>query len=375
MGYRFDGKQKTLSFGAYPAVPLKDARQRREEAKELLAKGIDPAAHKQAVKAAVKAETENTFEIVAREWFATHKASWAPNHSDKIIARLENNLFPLIGALPVSAVAAPELLSALRRIEERGAVDTAHRALQNCSAIFRYGIATGRCERDTAADLRGALTPVKATSLAGIKEPRAIGALLRNLNAYEGGPVVRAALCLAPYVFVRPGELRRAEWTEVDMDGAEWRIPASKMKMRVMHIVPLAWQVVVLLRDLHQFTGHTDYLFPSMSSTTTISDVTLLAGLRRLGYSKDEMTVHGFRSMASTLLNEQGYNRDWIERQLAHGERNSVRAAYNYAEYLPERRRMMQEWADYLDRLRESEPSKNRAFASSPGGVNIHEIL
>jgi integrase len=354
MGYRFDGKQKTLSFGAYPAVSLKDARQRREEAKEQLAKGIDPAAHKQAVKAAVKAETENTFEIIAREWFAKHKDFWVPSHSDKIIARLENNIFPLIGSRPISAVSAPELLSALRRIEARGAVDTSHRTLQNCSAIFRYGIATGRCERDTSADLRGALAPVKATNLAGIKEPKAIGALLRDIEAYTGNVVVRTALRLAPYVFVRPGELRRAEWSEFNLEAAEWRIPASKMKMRVMHVVPLARQVVVLLRDLHQFTGHTDYLFPSMrANVAMISDMTLLAGLRRLGYGKDEMTVHGFRSMASTLLNEQGYNRDWIERQLAHGERDSVRAAYNYAQYLPERRRMMQEWADYLDSLRD----------------------
>jgi integrase len=366
MGYRFDGKQKTLSFGAYPAVPLKDARQKREEAKEQLAKGIDPAAHKQAVKAAVRAETKHTYEVVAREWFAKYSHGWSESNKVRILARQVNDIFPLLGAKPINLISAPELLAVVRRIEARGAIDTAHRVLQDCSRVFRYAVATGRGERDPVADLKGALPPARSTSYASIKEPKIIGILLRNIDAYAGNEIVRAALRLAPYVFVRPGELRRAEWSEFNLEGAEWRIPAAKMKMKVLHIVPLARQVVDLLRDLYQYTGHTIYLFPSMrANVAPISDMTLLAGLRRLGYGKDEMTVHGFRSMASTLLNEQGYNRDWIERQLAHGERNSIRAAYNYAEYLPERRRMMQEWADYLDRLREDEPSKNRAFASS----------
>jgi integrase len=354
MAYRFEGKQKLLSFGAYPAVSLKDARAQREKAKEQLAKGIDPGAHKQALKAAVKAETENTFEIIAREWFDKNKCFWVATHAEKIMRRMENYIFPLVGTKPVNQVAASELLAALRRMEEQGAPDAAHRALQNCGRIFRYAIATGRTERDIAADLRGALAPVKVTSLASIKEPRAISALLRDIDAYTGNTIVRTALRLAPYLFVRPGELRRAEWTEFDFAGAEWRIPAERMKMRVVHIVPLAGQVVTILEELRQFTGSSRFLFPSMrADSAPISDMTLLAGLRRLGYGKGEMTVHGFRSMASTLLNEQGYNRDWIERQLAHGERDSVRAAYNYAQYLPERRRMMQEWADYLDHLRD----------------------
>jgi integrase len=353
MAYRFEGKQKTLSFGAYPAVSLKDARQKSDVAKEQLAKGIDPGAHKQAVKAAVRAETENTFEIIAREWFDKNEGFWVDTHAEKIIRRMENYIFPLIGSRPVSQVTAPELLEALRRMEAGGAPDAAHRALQNCGRIFRYAIATGRAERDTAADLRGALAPVKSSNLASIKEPKAIGTLLRDIDAYTGNLIVRAALRMAPYVFVRPGELRRAEWAEFDLGGAEWRIPAARMKMRQVHIVPLARQVVGIIEDLRQYTGHGRFLFPSMrANSTPISDMTLLAGLRRLGYGKEQMTVHGFRSMASTLLNEQGYNRDWIERQLAHGERNSIRAAYNYAEYLPERRRMMQEWADYLDELR-----------------------
>ncbi|MCL1890072.1 MAG: integrase arm-type DNA-binding domain-containing protein [Desulfovibrionaceae bacterium] len=353
MDYRFDGKRKTLSLGAYPAVSLADVRARRQTAKAQLAQGVDPAAHKQAVKAAVRAEATNSFEVVAREWLNKYKESWIPRHGAKILSRLERDIFPIIGGKTVGSVTALELLAALRQIEARGANDTARRTLQNCGQIFRYAIATGRAERDTAADLRDALTPVRHVSFATITEPKAIGALLRDIDAYSGNLIVQAALRIAPYVFVRPGELRRAEWAEFDLAGAEWRIPAGRMKMRQVHIVPLARQVLGVLEDLRQYTGAGRFLFPSMrANTAPISDMTLLAGLRRLGYGKEDMTVHGFRSMASTLLNEQGYNRDWIERQLAHGERNSVRAAYNYAEYLPERRRMMQEFADYLDGLR-----------------------
>lgn len=353
--YRFGGKEKLLSLGVYPAISLKEARKRREEAKEQIALGIDPGANRKAVKEAVRAEAVNSFEVVAREWHDKQKDTWVKSHGDKIFARFTNDIFPIIGAKPIGTVTAPELLEALRRIEARGAVETAHRTLQNCGQVFRYAIATGRAERDPAADLRGALTPIKHTSFASITEPKEIGALLRDIDAYQGNIIVCAALRMAPYVFVRPGELRRAEWEEFNLEAKEpeWRIPASRMKMRKLHIVPLAPQVVSILQDLHRYTGNGRYLFPSMrAKSAPISDVTLLAALRRMGYDKESMTVHGFRSMASTLLNEQGYNRDWIERQLAHGERNTVRAAYNYAEYLPERRRMMQEWADYLDELR-----------------------
>jgi integrase len=370
MAYSFDGKQKTLSFGAYSAVSLKDARQKREEAKERLAQGIDPSAYKQAVKAATRAESANTFEIVAREWFAKNKESWVDTHAEKILRRLENYIFPIIGGKPIHQVTAPELLKALREVEAKGIPDVAHRALQNCSRIFRYAIATGRAERDTAADLRGALVPVQSENLASIIEPKAIGALLQDIDAYTGNVIVRAALRMAPYVFVRPGELRRAEWTEFDLAGAEWRRPATRMKMRQVHFVPLARQVISILEDLQQYTGAGRFLFPSMrANSAPISDVTLLAGLRRLGYTKEQMCVHGFRSMASTLLNEQGYNRDWIERQLAHGERNSIRAAYNYAEYLPERRRMMTEWANYLDGLREQATAGLRGGGGSVVGT------
>lgn len=347
------GKEKLLSLGTYPTTGLKEARARREDARKLIAQGIDPGAQRQAVKAAARADSEHAYEVIAREWFARYAPGWTESNRERVLARQVNDIFPLLGGRPVGQITAPELLVALRRIEERGAVDTAHRALQDCSRIFRYAVATGRAERDPAADLRGALAPVKSSSFASIREPQAIGALLRAIDAYSGNLIVRAALRLAPYVFVRPGELRRAECAEFNLETAEWRLPAEKMKMRVPHIVPLAPQVVEILRDLEQYTGGGRFLFPSMrAATAPISDMTLLAGLRRLGYGKDQMTVHGFRSIASTLLNEQGYNRDWIERQLAHGERNRVRASYNFAEYLPERRRMMEEWVDYLDELR-----------------------
>ncbi len=351
--YRFAGKEKLLSLGVYPEVGLKEARRRRDEAKEQLAMGIDPSNARQAVKEAVRAEATNSFEVVAREWHSLQSPKWVEAHRRNIIAYLEKDIFPLIGPLPVNHVTPPILLDVLRRIEARSAPNAAKKMRQTCGQIFRYAIATGRAKFDPAASLRDALAPRQVRNFARIKEPKAIGAMLRNIDEYAGNVIVRAALRMAPYVFVRPGELRRAEWAEFNFEAAEWRIPAAKMKMKVQHIVPLARQVLDILADLRQYTGHTAYLFPSMrAGTAPISDMTLLAALRRLGYTKDEMTVHGFRSMASTLLNEQGYNRDWIERQLAHGERNSIRAAYNYAEYLPERRKMMQEWADYLDGLR-----------------------
>ena len=353
MAYRFEGKQKTVCFGAYPALSLKEAREKRDESKALLARGIDPSLHKQAAKAASIAETANAYEVVAREWSAKNAPSWTESNAERVLARQAKDVFPFIGKRPIAQISAPELLAVLRKVEERGALDTAHRILQDTSRIFRYAIATGRAERDPGADLKGALPVPRKGHFSTIVDTKEIGQLLRDLDAYSGNLVVRAALRLAPYVFVRPGELRKAEWTEFDLENAEWRIPAKRMKMRVLHIVPLSRQVLGILRDLHPYSGDGPYLFPSVrAKSAPISDMTLLAGLRRLGYSKEQMTVHGFRSLASTLLNEQGFNKDWIERQLAHGERNSVRASYNYAEYLPERRKMMQSWADFLDSLR-----------------------
>ncbi len=354
--YRFAGKEKTLALGVYPDVSLKSARARRDDARKLLADGVDPMHVRKAEKAARVDLAANSFEMVAQEWFAKFAPSWVDSHADRIIRRLRRDIFPWIGRRPIVEISAPELMTVLCRIGSRGAIETAHRAKQNCSQVFSYAVATGRAERNPCADLgeslKKALPPGDKKHHSSITEPQAVGELLRAIDSYRGSPVTMRALRLAPLVFVRPGELRRAEWAEFNLDGAEWRIPAEKMKMRVMHIVPLATQSLVILRELQALTGAGRYVFPSIrTAARPMSENTVNAALRRLGYSKDEMTGHGFRSMASTILNEQGWHRDAIERQLAHAERDQVRAAYNYAEHLPERRKMMQAWADYLDRL------------------------
>lgn len=351
--YRFLGREKGLSLGVYPTITLKDARERREEAKKLLANGIDPSAQRQAVKASRLEAAANTFEVIAREWHAKFSNKWADSTAEAILRRLEVNIFPWLGSRPISGIKAKDMLAVLRRIEERGARETVHRAKQNCGQVFRYAIATGRAESDPTRDLKGALEPIQVNHHPSIIEPKAIGGLLRAIQGYDGSPVTKAALRLAPLTFVRPGELRQAEWTEFDLDKSEWRIPAARMKMRDPHIVPLSRQAVKVLKDLQPITGRGKFLFPGARSLNRpMSENTVNAALRRMGYAKDEMTGHGFRSIASTHLNEQGWNRDAIERQLSHAERDGVRAAYNYAEHLPERRRMMQAWADYLDRLR-----------------------
>jgi integrase len=320
-----------------------------------LSTGIDPSAEKKARKAAKVVEATSSFEVVAREWFAKFAPAWAASHSEKIIRRLERDIFPWIGGRAVGEISAPELLSVLRRIESRGAIETAHRAHQNCGQILRYAIATGRAERDICADLRGAIPPSKEKHHPSITDPAAVGGLLRAIDSYTGSFVTKCALRLAPLVFVRPGELRHAEWSEINLDAAEWRIPAEKMKMRAVHIVPLSTQAISILTELKPLTGDGKYVFPgARSAKRPMSENTVNGSLRRLGYGSDEMTGHGFRSIASTLLNEQGWNRDAIERQLAHAERDSIRAAYNYAEHLPERKKMMQAWANYLDSLARS---------------------
>jgi integrase len=346
--YRFEGKEKMLSLGTYPEVSLKDARERRDDARKMLASGIDPSENRKAVKAA-RAET-NSFEVVAREWLAKFSPNWAPTHTSKIVSRLEKDIFPWVKDKAIRDITAPDLLKCLRRIEERGALESAHRTLQHCGQVFRYAIVTGRADRDISADLRGALPPVKQKHHASITEPGAIGELLRAINGYQGSIITRCALQLAPLVFVRPGELRKAEWKELDLDKSEWRIPGSRMKMKEMHIVPLSSQAVEILRELQPLTGSGRYVFPgARTNGRPMSENAVTAALRRMGFTKDEMTGHGFRSMASTLLNEQGWNRDAIERQLAHAERNSIRAAYNYAQHMPERIKMMQAWADWLE--------------------------
>ena len=357
--YRFRGKRKTLALGVYPDVSLSQARDRLYEARKLLADDIDPAEYRKATKAMLTEQLTNGFETIAREWFAKNKHIWTDKHAATVLSRLENNIFPWIGGRPITEVTPPELLQALRRIEERGAFETAHRVKQVCGQVFRYAIACGRAERDPSADLKGALTPAKSQSMATITDPQKIASLLLAIEGYQGHFITRCALRFAPLVFVRPGELRHAEWTEFNLSLAEWRIPAAKMKMRQAHIVPLSRQAVAVVEDIRPLTGRGRYVFPSLrSGDRPMSDNTVLAALRRMGYAKEEMSGHGFRAMASTLLHEQGWHSDFIERQLAHTERNNVKAAYNHAQHLPERRKMMQAWADYLDRLKTKNSGK-----------------
>jgi integrase len=358
MAYRFGGKQKTLSLGIYPDITLAEARERREQARKLLANDTDPGMVKQAQKvetAAAVALIENTFEVVGREWFAKHSPNWNKSHSSKILARLENDVFPWIGAKPVGDIAAPVLLTAIRRIETRGALETAHRVLAYCGQIFRYAVATGRAERDPTGDLRGALPPVKKDNhFAAITEPKKVGELMRDIDGYQGSFIVQSAFKLSPLLFVRPGELRKMEWKDVNLDSAEWVYRVSKTD--TMHIVPLARQAVEVLREIHPLTGHGRLVFHGeRDHDRPMSDNAIRSALRRMGWANDEMTPHGFRAMASTILDNMGYKQEWLERQLAHEEANKVKAAYKrdaWRMYLPERTTMMQAWADYLDKLK-----------------------
>lgn len=349
--YRINGKEKQLALGTYPDVPLKLARERRADARKAIAVGIDPSAQKQAEKRAQNAA--DTFEAVAREWISARSGEWSESNQHQVTRRLERDAFPWIGTTKVHELEPPEVLQMLRRIESRAAIETAHRVKQLVGQVMRFAVATGRAQRDPTQDLAGALKTKRARHHASITNPAEIGPLLRVIDSYEGQLVTCCALRLAPLLFVRPGELRKAEWREFDLSKAEWRIPAERMKMNAPHIVPLAEQAIEVLGDLEPLTGRGRYVFPgARSADRPMSENTVNAALRRLGYDKDQVTGHGFRSMASTLLNEQGWNRDAIERQLAHAERDNVRAAYNYAEHLDERRRMMQAWADYLDSLK-----------------------
>ncbi|GGA01406.1 tyrosine-type recombinase/integrase [Dyella caseinilytica] len=352
--YRYAGKEKLLSLGTYPDTSLADAREKRDAARKQLAAGIDPGAHRKAEKAAGEERAANSFEVVAREWHAKQSKSWVELHASRIMLRLENDIFPWLGTRPIADISAKELLATLNRIVDRGAAESAHRVLQNCGQVFRYAIATGRAERNPAADLRGALPSVKQTHLAAITDPNAIGALLRSIDGYQGSFVTKCALKLAPLLFVRPGELRQAEWTEFDLDKAQWNLPAEKMKMREPHLVPLAPQAVEILRELHALTGRGRYLFPSARSPQRpMSNNAVLSALRRMGYATDEMSGHGFRAMARTVLDEVLHFRpDYIEHQLAHAVRDPNGRAYNRTAHLTERKKMMQAWADYLDGLR-----------------------
>jgi integrase len=354
LAYRFVGKQKTLALGIYPTISLQEAREQRDAAKRLLAKGIDPSAQRRLEKRT--AASGNTFKAVAEEVLEKlKKEGRAPRTLEKLRWLLDF-AYPSIGERRVAEITAPELLSVLRKVETRGRYETARRLRSTCGMVFRYAIATGRAERDPSADLRGALTTPKVSHRSALTDPVAIGALLRAIEGFDGQPTTKAALRLAPLVFVRPGELRHAEWTEIDFASAEWRITAAKMKMRRPHRVPLSRQALAIIRKLQTISGGGRWLFPSVRSVARpISENTLNAALRRLGYGPEEMTTHGFRAMASTRLNEIGrWNSDAIERQLAHQEPDDVRRAYIHAaEYWPERVKMMQAWADYLDLLRE----------------------
>lgn len=348
--YFFGSKEKMISLGLYPEVSLKDARSRAEDCRRQLANGVNPS---QARKEQ-QAESKNTFRLVALDWLERYSGKWSERHAHNLRVRLEQGMFPHIGDMPIAEVTPPLILAAVRKIEARGALELAHRTLQITSQVFRYGIATGVAERDPAQDLRGALPPVVRKHRPSITDPKELTHLLRAMDEYQGNFIVLSALRFLPLVFVRPGELRHAEWGEFEWEDAQWRIPPEKMKMKEQHIVPLSRQAIDILEGLRPLTGEGKYLFPSVrTNERPMSENTLNAALRRLGYTKDEVCAHGFRTTASTLLNEQGWNRDAIERQLAHGERDSIRAAYNFAEYLPERRKMMQAWADYLDALRE----------------------
>ena len=324
----------------------------------MLSQGIDPAEQKKedkAVAVASAAEQANTFEAVARAWFGKKRLTWTAGHQAHVLSRLEKQLFPYIGSRPLASLEAADYLAVVQRAEQRGAVETAHRLAQLCGQITRYARIAGITKNDAAAGLSEALASVPVQHHAAITSPDELGHLLRAIDAYSGEPAIAYALRIIPHVFVRSGELRGARWEELNLDAAEWIIPAGRMKMRRPHVVPLSRQVVKLFQSMHEFSGNGALVFPgSASASRCISDMGLLNALRRMGYERGRMTIHGFRTVASTLLNEQGYNRDWIEAQLAHAERNAVRDAYNRAEYLPERRKMMQAWSDYLDGLKAS---------------------
>ena len=354
MNYRFTGKQKTLALGVYPAVSLLKARQRRDKARELLADGIDPSTAKKEDKQAKADAAANTFEMVARDWLAKTAADRMPTTQDKITAWLEKDVIPFIGKMPISAIGPRDVLAALRKMEARGALESVQRVKQVCGQVFRYAVATGSAERDVTQDLKGALAKPTAGHFAAITEPKQAGDLMRSIFDYSGHPCTVAALKLSPLVFVRPGELRTMEWVEVDLDAAEWRIPASKMKMKLDHLVPLSTQAVELLRGVKPMTGHGRYVFPSLrTGERPMSENTINAALRGMGYSAEVHSAHGFRATARTIMDEVlGERVDLIEHQLAHAVRDVNGRAYNRTAHLPARRAMMQTWADYLDKLR-----------------------
>jgi integrase len=349
--YRFGGREKRLALGVYPEVSLKEARERRDRARELLRDDIDPGEHKRRVKKAQIRDADNSFEAVAREWFTRQKRSWTPGHSRTVLSRLEHNVFPWLGKHPIASLTTSDLLGVLHRIEDRGAVETAHRVLVIFGQVLRYAVLTERAERDLTADLRGALLSVRPKHLAALTDPQKVGELLLAIDGYEGSHIIKSALKFAPLVFVRPGELRNARWEDVDFENAEWRFTVTKT--RTPHIVPLATQAVAILEDIQPLSGSGEWVFPGIRGNRPMSNNTINAALRSLGFKKEEMCAHGFRAMARTLLDEQLDERpDYIEHQLGHRVKDPLGRAYNRTTHLPERKAMMQRWADYLDGLR-----------------------
>jgi integrase len=352
--YRYSNKQKTLSFGVYPDINLKTAREKHQAAKELLARDIDPSAYKQQAKAEQIAITENTFEAIALEWLTQASAQWSPSHLDKTMSRFKNDVFPWLGHRPIATIEPPEILKCLRRVEERGALETAHRIKQAIGQVFRYAVATGRAQRDQTTDLKGALPTSRSKNFAAIIDPVQVGQLMRDIQAYKGHLETRISLQLSAYLFQRPNEICAMEWAEINMEKALWSLPAEKMKMRQAHLVPLPKQCIELLEEIRPLTGHRRYVFTSMTdSAKPMSNNTVRQALRRMGYDNNTMTAHGFRAMARTLLDEElEVNMTYIEHQLSHAVKDANGTAYNRTKHLRQRIAMMQQWADYLDSLR-----------------------
>lgn len=355
--YRFGGKEKLLALGTYPDVSLAEARNKRHEARNMLAHNIDPGDTRKILKQAKQEReeiTENSFEVIAREWHAKFSGQWSEGHALTIMDRLKRDVFPWLGAKPVSEIRPVDILAVLRRVEGRGALETAHRIRTICGQVLRYAVATGRAERDAAADLRGALPPVREKHHAAITDPKEVAELLRAIDSFIGTFHVQCALKLAPMLFVRPGELRQMEWAEIDFEAEQWNIPAEKMKMKVPHIVPLAHQAMAILKELQPLTGYGKYVFPNhRTPLRPMTDNAINAALRRMGYTSEDQTGHGFRAMARTILDEVLQVRpEFIEHQLAHAVKDPNGRAYNRTAHLPERRKMMQLWSDYLDGLK-----------------------
>lgn len=352
--YRFEGKEKRLSLGVYPDVSLGEARARRDKARELLAKGVDPSANRKAQKSARADLAANTFEVIAREWLQKYAGTKTAKYWDGVKRRFERDIFPWLGSRPVAEILPKDLLATIRRIEARGAVETAHRALSCCGQVFRYAVATGRADRDPSGDLKGAIPPAQHKHMAATTDPKLFAAFLRAMDEYKGTHIVRCALRLAPLVFVRPGELRMAKWADIDLEAAEWRYFVTKTQ--TSHIVPLATQALAILKEIQPLTGTGTYVFPcgrGKTKTRPMSDNAILAAMRRMGIPKEEMSGHGFRAVARTNLDELlGFRPDFLEHQLAHVVKDPNGRAYNRTAHIEERRKMMQAWADYLDQIK-----------------------